>query len=577
MERKSLFTLIIGGLLSIATVLSLAGCNNDGGISGPTGSQPSILTIHPDSGNVGTLVEITGANFDSGATVIFGRWAAQSVVYVSSTTLLAYASDSIRSDSVYDIQVTNPGGKSALRSHAYKGVVPLLQAVNGVSRPSGNIGSTVIFEGKSFGDLLGKGTVYFSDASGNPVPAAVTLAENWTNEFIVSTVPSGAASGPVWIQTPTGKSGSFAFTIIQAATFSPSLISWTQTQPLPDSSQGHSAVFLTIQSGASAGNLIYVTGGADGSVHPRTTVAYAPVSGSGQLGSWVSATGIPNPRAFHGAVVATPYNALIDTTVAGYLYVIGGIDTSGRPTNTVYRGTVSNDQSVSSWVQVATLSVPLHSMGVTIFRSWLYIAGGATTGNAPRQEVYRARIQQDGSLGSWESQPSLSYPRAYAPLVQFAGVLYVVGGDTGTVAPGVNTLTSTRMDQIHYNFLDLRTGVLKNSSWTLNGAGLIKPVTKHTAVMAGGTILVSGGIYQGAINSSTEHQYASINVDGSIGSFNGATGSHTIAGSGGVGGVPFFNHAAISYVDASGMAHVVILGGNNVGNPALPVPNTYYY
>ena len=577
MKRDTLFISLIAAVLLIATVLILPGCSKDDSVTGPTGSQPSISAVSPDSGNAATLVQITGAGFDPGAAVRFGQWPAQSVVYVSSTTLLAYAPDSIRRDSVYDIRVTNVGTKYAVFSHAFRGVLPLLQSVNGVSRPSGNTGSTVIFEGKSFGDLLGKGTVYFSDISGNPVAASVTFPENWTNEFIVSTVPSGAASGPVWIQTLTGKSVSFNFTITQSSTFSPSLISWTQTQSLPDSSQGHGAVFLSIQSGANAGNLVYVTGGADGSVTPRTTVAYSPVSGSGQLGAWVSATGLPNPRAFHGMALATPYNALIDTTIAGYLYVIGGIDATGSPTSTVYKATINNDRSVSSWTAVATLPVPLHSMGVSIFRSWLYVAGGATTGNAPRQEVHRIRIRQDGSLGSWENQPSLSYPTAYATLAQFAGVLYVIGGDTGTVAPGANTLTSSRVDQIHYNFLDLRTGVLKNSSWTLNSSGLIKQVAKHTAVVAGGTILVSGGLYQGATNSSTEHQYASINVDGSVGSFNGATGSHTIAGAGGAGGVPFFNHAAISYVDDAGVAHVVILGGNNVINPAHPVPNTYYY
>jgi hypothetical protein len=41
--------------------------------------------------------------------------------------------------------------------------------------------------------------------------------------------------------------------------------------------------------------------------------------------------------------------------------------------------------------------------------------------------------------------------------------------------------------------------------------------------------------------------------------------------------VPFFNHAAVAYVDAGGVAHVVILGGNNVNDPATPVADSYYY
>lgn len=74
-----------------------------------------------------------------------------------------------------------------------------------------------------------------------------------------------------------------------------------------------------------------------------------------------------------------------------------------------------------------------------------------------------------------------------------------------------------------------------------------------------------------ASSSSTEQQYAGIDTDASIQSFNGATGSQTIAGSTGAGGVPFFNHEAIAYVDANGVAHVVIIGGNDMNDPATPV------
>ena len=282
-------------------------------------------------------------------------------------------------------------------------------------------------------------------------------------------------------------------------------------------------------------------------------------------------------RAFHGAALATPFNALIDTAVAGHLYVAGGIDTNGDPVASIYMAAVGRDRSVGAWSQTTDLPMALHSMGIAIFRSWLYVAGGATAGDMPRAEVYRAHIEEDGTLGAWESQASLPYPRAHVPLAQFAGVLYTLGGDSAAVAPGDATLTATRVAQIHYNALDLRTGALKGQAWTLNPSSLIKQAAKHTAVVAGGTVLASGGLYGGAANSSTEQQYAAIDPNATIQSFNGATGSQTIAGSTGAGGVPFFNHAAIAYVDANGVAHVVIIGGNDVNDPATPVASVYFY
>jgi hypothetical protein len=272
--------------------------------------------------------------------------------------------------------------------------------------------------------------------------------------------------------------------------------------------------------------------------------------------------------------LATPFNALIDTTVAGHLYAIGGIDTSGVPSTTVFRAPVQASRTLGGWTPAQPLPVALHSMGVTVFRSWLYICGGAAAGDSAVSETYRARINTDGSLGMWEPQASLPTPRAYGALAQFAAVLYMVGGDAGTVAPGSASVSGTQSGQIYYNRLDLRTGELTGTNWTLNPTELIKPVAKHSALVAGGTMLVSGGLYNGAANSATEHQYATINLDGTMGSFNGATGSQTINNAG---GDPFFNHAAVTYVDGSGDAHVIILGGNNVQDPAAPTNRNWYY
>lgn len=561
----------IAGLLTLLAATTV-GCGDDS--TGPTGLQPDVLAVTPDTGNVGTLVAISGADFQSGASVAFDGLPSTSVEFVDASTLLAHAPSGLLADTLYDVRVINPGGLSDALPDAYKAVVPVLQVVNGVSKPSGNAGTTVILEGRSFGDQLGFGHVFFTDGAGQPVEAPVTLEGNWTNEFIVATVPSGAETGPVWVETPTGVTDSIEFRLTQSATFSPSAINWSATTPLPEALQGLGAVYLPVETGPAPGQLVYVTGGADGSIAPKTAVRYSQVDATGQFSAWTDAQSLPAARAFHGAALATPFNALVDTLEAGQLYVVGGIDDTGAPTNTVYHSTVELDRTNPIWAEVTPLPVPLHSMGVTVFRSWMYVAGGAGVGNVPSAAVYRARIQADGSLGAWEAQTPLSLPVAYASLAQTAGVLYVLGGETGSVAPGDATLTATRTNDISYTPLNLRTGEVTDASWTLNPSSLIKNRTKHTAVAAGGWMLVSGGLYNGAASSSTEHSYAGIAPSGSLESFGGATGSQTIASDG---GVPFFNHAALQYVDASGAAHVVILGGTNVTDPATPIAAVYIY
>jgi hypothetical protein len=566
--RVGILTLLV---LSGAIV---AGCGDDS--TGPSGREPVVAAVLPDSGTVGTRVEITGSSFEAGLTVRFGPFPATGITLVSSTTVLAHAPDSVRVGVDYDVVVTNPGGRTSTLAGAYRAVPPNLQVVNGVSRPSGQRGSTIIFEGKAFGDLLGKGSLWFTDDGGLPVAAEVMSQDNWTDEFIVAAVPQSAASGPVWIETPTGISRTVSFKLAEGAVFSPSLISWTETTALPDGSQGHRAVFL---SGEDDGqdHMVCVTGGADGALVPRAVVWYSSVEETGAIQPWSTAGSLPDGRAFHGMVAATPFNALIDTTVAAHFYVLGGIDATGNPTSTVYSAPVYPDRTIGSWMVESPLPEPLHAMGVAVFRSWLFVVGGATTGNAPVSRVYRARILTDGSLDAWESQPSLPEPRAYGALIHFADMLYLVAGDAGSVEPGSAAVSQTQTGDILHNRLDLRTAELEGAVWSLNSGSLIKSVAKHTALVAGGTVLVSGGVYNGAGNSATEHQYASIELDGEVGSFNGATGSQTIAGSSGAGGEPFFNHAAIVYVDLTGEAHVVMIGGNDINDPASPLGSTYYY
>jgi hypothetical protein len=548
------------------------GCGGDS--AGPD-LQPAVSGAAPDTGTVGTQVAITGADFSSGLSVTFGELPATSIVVESSGTILVHAPDGLETGNTYDIRVTNPGGKSADLPQAFRAVPPVLLVVNGVTRPSGTPGSTIIFEGKAFGDLAGKGTVWFTDAGGAGVEAPVVSDDNWTDEFVVTSVPNAAESGPVWIQTATGVSDSVDFRVTSGATFSPSQINWTATTSLPQPSQGHAAAFLA---GEDAGteNVIYVSGGADGSVTPRAEVWRATSDPSGAIGAWTAETPLPTPRAFHRMVLATPFNALVDTTNAGFAYVIGGVDGGSNAVATVYGAPIAADRTIGSWTAETTLPQPLHSMGVVIFRSYVVVVGGAGPANAPSTFVYRAPIEPDGHLGAWEAQTPLPAPRAGVAAVQFAGNLFVVGGDGGAVDPASAAETPTRSGEIVRNAFDLRTRTL-NGPWTTNPSKLIKAVAKHSALVAGGTILVSGGVYNGDGNSATEHQYASFALDGTIGSFGGATGSQTIGGSSGAGGQPFFNHAAVVYVDAGGVAHVVILGGNDVNDPSTPLAETYYY
>ncbi len=554
----------------IAPIL-LGGCGSDG--VQPDGPDPTLLSLTPVVGTVGTEVHLVGNDFRSGATVEVGGMAATSVDVTTSTDIFAFVPDGVVVGTPYDVEVRNPDETSAKLAGAFTAVEPRLSFVNSATKPSGNAGSTVILEGDAFGDIQGVGQVLFSDGAGGTIPAAIAAPSDWTNTFIVTTVPSGAQDGPVAVTTATGTSENLPFKVTQNAAFSPSTIFWTETTPMPEPLSGHIALYVPIEdpSGATVPR-VYVVGGERANGELTGQIHHAVIQEQGGLDPWVSATALETPVAFESVAAATPFNSKVPG--AGRLFVIGGIDNSGAPTTDVLSAELDSLGNVAAAVAATPLPVPLRSAGAVVFRSHIYVAGGATTADAPVASVYRAAIDTLGALGEWVELESLPSARAAHGFQTFGGVLYAIGGDGGAVAPDDgSTNQQGRLDQIAYAKINLRNGDLLGS-WTVNGASLGKVRSKHSALAAGGNMFVSAGLYAAAQQGSSENTYAQINSDGTVGSFGGATGSNTLQS---VGAGNVFNHAAIVYVDGAGVAHVMILGGDDVNDAGTRSAKVFYY
>ena len=450
---------------------------------------------------------------------------------------------------------------------------PVVTAVNGATLPAAPVGSTVIIEGSNFGATQGSGQVLFSTGSGT-VAAVIVSATNWSNGFIVTTVPAGTVTGNVVVQTSGGTSTPVVFTVTSSAAFSPSTVAWTGTSQLPVALSGHAVAFAELR-GTSTTRVIYTLGGEDNSNALQTAVYYSIVGATGSLGTWTTTTALPTAVAFHQAVVATPANSKV--TALGYVYVLGGeTDALGaQVVSTIYRGTIAADGSISAWAAAAPLPAPLHSFGAAIFLGNLYIWGGATTNNVPVATVYRSTIDAAGALGTWKTEASLPSARAYFGSGSFAGYLYSFGGNTGTVAPNDASVTSsTTTAEVAYAQIDLRSRDITTAGWTVNPSQLSKARMKHTAVVAGGNVLITGGLYSGASTGSSEESYAQLNADGTTGSFQGATGSVTINS---LGGGNVFNHAAVGYSDGNGAFHVAVVAGDDVSTPGTKHKTVFIY
>jgi len=450
---------------------------------------------------------------------------------------------------------------------------PVVVSINGATQPAGPAGSTIVIEGSNFGSVQGSSQVLFSNGVGGTITAVIVNAGEWTNTLIVTTVPAGAATGNVVVQTSLGSSTALTFTITLNAAFSPSTITWGITSDLPVALSGHALAYAQL-AGPPATRVVWAIGGAAAGNAPVTTVYFATGSVGSTLSGWTATAPLPAALAFHAAVVATPANSRIIAT--GYLYVLGGAtDAAGTPSSVIYSGALAADGTVGAWTQIATLPAPLHSLGAAVFHGDLYVVGGATSGNAAVATVYRSRISTSGGLGAWQAQPALPFRRAHFGFGSYGGYLYSFGGDSGVVAPNSGTQSNTAVSDVAYARIDFLTGDLTAAGWTTAATKLGKDRSKHTSVAAGGNVLVTAGLYNGATSGSSEESYAQLNADGTLGSFNGATGSNTISSL--VGGGNLFNHAAVTYLDGTGMLHVLVAGGDDANAPGTKHRGVYYY
>ncbi|HEY6909304.1 MAG TPA: hypothetical protein VI356_08045 [Myxococcales bacterium] len=574
-------------------------------------APPAVVSaVTPATGTVGTIVTIDGPAFaqsGSGASAVNpevtfkpssgGAAVAATVLSYSPTSLDVVVPDMgaalAAAGTALDVTVTNPGARPATSARAFTMTAPAVNDVNGGRAGSGTANSVFILDGHAFGDLSAAPaagySVDFRDASSNAVVASAAVnyaGSDWQDILIVGTVPGTLAAGTAYgltVTTPSGTSAPVSFLVTAAVSFSPSTIQWSATSSLPAAQQGFPVALLPVGSTS----FLYALGGntassstAGGKAANVDSVSFNQVdAATGALAnaSWTATAPLPDKRGFAAGVAASPFNSLVAGN--GALYVLGGLDGTGAATDTVYFAPIAADGTVApagtpgAWSSTTPLPQKLFAASAVIFHGRIYLAGGNDATGTPVSRVYSAKIAADGTLGPWQTLPDLPAAVAYHQLVSSGAFLYVLGGTTAAVDPVTNAQSAATQGAVYANAINIRSGSLSGLTWNTNAASMGKAREKFSAVAAGSYLLVSGGLYSGASTGSSEQSYAAINSDGSIGSFNGATGSHTVSSA--TSGYDFFNHAATLFVDGSGNPHVLVVGGADTGT-GVPRAGVWY-
>jgi hypothetical protein len=148
---------------------------------------PAITGFTPASGNIGTTVTITGANFTGTTDVSFGGVSASFVVNSSGQITATVPAGAVTGK----ILVTGPSGAGESAGFFTVTTAPV---ISGFTPPSGPVGSSVTINGANFVSVSG---VAFNGVS------AVSPVVN-SSAQITATVSAGASTGPISVTTASG-------------------------------------------------------------------------------------------------------------------------------------------------------------------------------------------------------------------------------------------------------------------------------------------------------------------------------------------------------------------------------------
>jgi RHS repeat-associated protein len=149
---------------------------------------PSITSLNPTSGAVGTSVTITGTNFGSTqgtSTVTFNGAAATTITSWGTTSIVVTVPTGATTGNVV---VTVSG----VPSPGVNFTVYPIPAVSSLSPTAGPAGTQVTIQGSNFGSSQGASTVSFNGASAASIVS-------WSNTQIVAVAPTTVTTGPVTV------------------------------------------------------------------------------------------------------------------------------------------------------------------------------------------------------------------------------------------------------------------------------------------------------------------------------------------------------------------------------------------
>lgn len=231
---------------------------------------------------------------------------------------------------------------------------------------------------------------------------------------------------------------------------------------------------------------------------------------SSALATWTTTTamtiGTNTARVRGGAVAAN-----------GYLYHIGGVDGSANTLTTVQYARLNADGTVGTWASTTALPDARKQFQPVVLNGYIYVIGGRNNSNTVQSTTYYAKLSADGTVGAWNTATALPAARFSHGTVAYNGYIYVFGG----LNSGFTSQTTV------YSIKANPDGTLA-SAWTTPTA-LPVGLASSNGIIANGYVYLVGGFTSGYED---DIYYSKLNIDGTLGSWSTVTNALNASGGG---------------------------------------------
>jgi hypothetical protein len=417
---------------------------------------PSITSLTPNSGTVGSSIVIAGTNFGDTpgtSTVTFNGTTATATAWSASSITATVPAGSTTGNVVVTV---NGVGSSGVN---FTVLTP--PSITSLTPNSGAVGSSIVVAGTNFGATQGTSTVKFNGTT--------ATATAWSASSITATVPAGATTGNVTVTVGGIASNGVTFTVVSApsisslsATSGPvgAVITITGTSfgatqgnggvtfngsAGAVSSWGNASVTVTVPNGATTGNLVVIAAGGVASAGVVFTITQAPFINSlnpvsGATGTQVSVIGInfgstTGTVKFNGVAAQNPLWGPVQI-----LALVPDAATSGPVTVTTSGGT----QSVNS-IQFTVVPTITSLQPTAEAINAVITINGSGFGDQQGTSTVTFGATASGPITSWtHNKITVTVPNTLA--AGAANVVVTVNGQATTpqpftVVPGVTGLT----------------------------------------------------------------------------------------------------------------------------------------